>query len=117
LKINCYKISSVGVSSSSFKPASIWSVLWSRVSSFCNGIYLFATAFTYVLICAQPHVELYPGPLSLGAQRPKGSLTTHFHLIPKFRCMDICLHDPVRLYGVRLWRGENFIFYLYSYTQ
>jgi hypothetical protein len=67
------------------------------VSRLRKDMFLFFTASRPALGPTQPPVKLVKRALSLGVK-----LTTHLHLVPRLRMVDLYFRSPIRLTGVVL---------------
>jgi hypothetical protein len=57
-------------------------------------VFLFSTAFRPALGPTNPPIPRIPAAISPGVKRPGMKLTTHLHLVPRSRMVDLYLHSP-----------------------
>jgi hypothetical protein len=66
-----------------------------------SKIFLFSTASKPALGPTQPPIQWLPGVSSPGREIGRGvKLTTHFHLVPRSRMLELYLHSPICLSGI-----------------
>jgi hypothetical protein len=64
------------------------------------GIFLYSTASSPALRPTQPPNQLVAAAVSPEVKGPSVKLTTHPHLVPRSRIVDLCLHSLIRLHGI-----------------
>jgi hypothetical protein len=63
-------------------------------------IFLSSTESRLALGPTQPPIQWIPGALSRGVNGRGMKPTTHLHLLPKLRMVELYLHSPIRLHGL-----------------
>jgi hypothetical protein len=87
--------------------------------SWKDKIFLFSIASRPAVGPTQPPIQWVPWALSPGGKRQGVKLTTHLHLVPRSRMVELYLHSPVCLYGIVLnwlttWTTLLFFYHVIS---